>query len=143
MEHDSQQPTNGSYLHSRKRNRVRELRENKLKVLSMRNECIKQQKSRHAPFRLLREQLLEAEQRQQNFKYVQESLQELDSVHKMVLPSMFDVAHQNYNEQQEVISEAAYEFKMDNMDPKRIVNKYEAERFNKERKKNAQRRHLK
>ena len=32
---------------------------------------------------------------------------------------MFDVAHQNYNEQQEAINEASFEFKMENLDPNR------------------------
>ena len=75
--------------------------------------------------------------RTKNFNYVQMQLRELEAVHKMVLPSMFEVANQNYQEQAANISEAAYEFKMDNMDPSRTVNKYEQERLNRERKKNA------
>ena len=43
----------------------------------------------------------EAEYRKVNFEYVQTSLKDLEGVHKMVLPSMFEVSHQNYNEQQE------------------------------------------
>ena len=52
---------------------------------------------------------------------------------------MFDVAHQNFNEQQESINEAAFMFKMENMDPHRLVNKWEAERLNRERKKHTKR----
>ena len=66
-------------------------------------------------------------------------MRELEGVHKMVLPSMFDVAHQNFNEQQESINEAAFMFKMENMDPHRLVNKWEAERLNRERKKHTKR----
>ena len=68
---------------------------------------------------------------------MQTNLRELEGVHKMVLPSMFDVAHQNYNEQQEAINEASFDFKMENLDPNRQVNKWEAERLNRERKRHA------
>lgn len=57
----------------------------------------------------------------------------------MLLPSMFDVAHQNYNEQQEAVAEAAFEFKVENLDPNRDVNKWEQERLNRERKRHAKR----
>ena len=60
----------------------------------------------------------------------------------MVLPSMFEIAHQNYNEQQEDINEVAYNFKVENLDPNRNVNKWESERMNKERKKAAGRRKM-
>ena len=59
----------------------------------------------------------------------------------MVLPSMFEVAHLNHNEQQEDINEAAFEFKMENLDPNRNVNRWEQERLNRERKKNAGRKY--
>ena len=75
--------------------------------------------------------------REQNFSYVQQGLHELEAVHKMMLPSMFDVANQNFKEQQEQVTEATFEFKMDNLDPNRVVARYEQERLNKERKKHA------
>ena len=82
----------------------------------------------------------EAEYRKENFEYVQTSLKDLEGVHKMVLPSMFEVSHQNYNEQQEAQQEAAYEFKIENLDPNRLLNKWEQERMHRERKRIAQRR---
>ena len=53
---------------------------------------------------------------------------------------MFEVSHQNYNEQQEAQQEAAYEFKIENLDPNRLLNKWEQERMHRERKRIAQRR---
>ena len=67
-------------------------------------------------------------------------MKDLDNVNKMVLPSMFEISHLNYTEAQDDISEVAYKHKVENLDPHRIVNKWEQERMNKERKKAAGRR---
>ncbi len=46
----------------------------------------------HLPYQKLREQQNEVATRKLNFDYVQNNLRELEGVHKMVLPSMFDVS---------------------------------------------------
>ena len=114
------------------------MRENKKEIHDLTRKCRYQMGKRKQPFRELRAQLSEADQRQNNFDYVQKNLLELEAVHKMMLPSMFDVAHQNQCEQQEAINEATFDFKMESIDPNRLVNKWEAERLNRERKKHAQ-----
>lgn len=63
---------------------------------------------RAKPFKVVKEQMELADQKIANFKYVQKSLQDLETVHKMVLPSMLEVANQNHNEQLEQINDAAY-----------------------------------
>ena len=110
--------------------------------MDLTRECRNYMIKNQDPFRGLREQVNDAQQRSSNFSYVQTNLRELEGVNKMVLPSMFEIAHQNYNEQQEDINEVAYNFKVENLDPNRNVNKWESERMNKERKKAAGRRKM-
>ena len=59
----------------------------------------------------------------------------MQEVHYNALPSMVDVAHQNHNEEQENIHEAAYAFKMENLDSNREANKLEQKKMLNERKK--------
>ena len=69
------------------------LRDNKKEINDLARKCRYQMSKRTLPFKELKEQLEEQYQRQNNFDYVQSNLRERENVHKMVLPSMFDVAH--------------------------------------------------
>ena len=69
------------------------MRSNKKEIHDLTRKCRYQMGKRKEPYRELKEQLSEQYQRQNNFDYVQTNLRELEGVHKMVLPSMFDVAH--------------------------------------------------
>ena len=77
------------------------MKQNKKESMDISRQCRLYMATRNRPYQKLNELKEEAEYRKSNFEYVQKSLKDLEGVHKMVLPSMFEVSHQNYNEVQE------------------------------------------
>ena len=113
---------------------------NKKSLHEMAQSCVDYMNENKRPFAAHKEMLREANERAVNFDYVQRSLSDLDSVHKMVLPSMLEVMHRNHQEEMDTIAEVAYEFRLENLDANRPVNKWETERLNRERVKCTKRR---
>ena len=74
---------------------------NRQKSMDISRQCRSYMNTKHKAYQMLNELKEEADYRRENFEYVQTSLKDLEGIHKMVLPSMFEVSHQNYNEQQE------------------------------------------
>ena len=67
----------------------------------------------------LNETLEDEQTRQENFKYVQENLKELEAVSKTLLPKMFDVVTETKEEERKNINEVTFEFREENRDPNR------------------------
>ena len=65
---------------------------------------------------------------------MQENLKELENVGKTLLPKMFDVITETKEEERENMNEVAFEFREDNRDPNRLVNKWESQIMQRKRK---------